>query len=106
MSFWHFPLTTQLLLTIDRIEGEYAILEWENLAISSLHVSMIPFTAKEGMRIQLSLYPTPFGNTYALNSDPGLLQGEYPIVIPMPNIVFSGLHYEYHIQEYPWMETL
>ena len=104
MTFWHFPITTQILITVDRIEGDYAIVEWEDLALSSLHLSMIPFVANEGMKLQISLYPTPFGNTYAINEDPGILHGEYPLLIPMPDIVFAGLHYQYHIKEIPWME--
>lgn len=105
MSFWHFPLISKLLLTVDRIEGDYVILEWENMALSSLHLSMLPFLPLEGMRLELSLYPTPFGNTFAINEDPGLLQGEYPLVIPIPNVVLEGLHYQYHIKERPWLEA-
>lgn len=104
MSYWHFPLMTKLLVIIDRIEGDYAILEWDNLALSSLHISMIPFEPKEGMRLLLKLYPTPLGNTYAIGEDPSILHGKYPLVIPFPNVVFAGLHYQYSIKEIPWME--
>jgi hypothetical protein len=64
---------------------------------------MIPFRTLEGMQLQLNLYPTPFGNTYAINEDPGILHGSYPLHIPIPNIVFAGLHYQYHIREIPWL---
>ena len=104
MSFWHFPLMTQMVVIVDRIEGDYAILEWENLALSSLHVSMIPFSPTEGMQLRLEIFPTPFGNTYAIGEDPGVLHGEHPIVIPFPNIVFAGLHYQYRIEEQPWLK--
>ena len=104
MSYWHFPITCHMYVIVDRIEGEYAILEWENLALSSLHLSMLSFEPKEGMQLLIKVYPSPLGNTYAIGDDPGVLYGLHPLVIPMPNVVIAGLHYQYTIQEIPWMQ--
>ena len=103
MSYWHFPLISQMYVTVDRIEGNYAILEWENLSLSSLHKSMIPFVPKEGMQLLIQVYPSPLGNTYAVGDDPGILYGKHPLVIPLPYVVIAGLHYQYNIKEIPWM---
>ena len=65
---------------------------------------MFSFEPKEGMQLLLQLYPSPFGNTYAVGDDPGILYGIYPLVIPIPNVVISGLHYQYTIKEIPWMQ--
>jgi len=103
MSFLQYPIVTTLLSTVDRVEGEYAVLEWDNLALSAIHISIFPFTLQEGMQVEFTLYPSPIGKSYATQSDPCILLAEYPIVIPLPNVVLPGLHYNYHIKERPWV---
>ena len=102
MTLLHYPMITTLLITIDRIEGEYAVLEWEDLSLSSMHQSLFSFVPEEGMRIELSFYPSPIGDSYAITSDPSILLAAHPIVIPLPNLVVPGLHYSYRIVEKPW----
>ena len=103
MSLFHYPIVTTLLSTVDRIEEEYAVLEWDNLALSAIHSSVFPFPLREGMRVEFTIYPSPIGRSYASQSDPCILLATHPIVIPIPNLVIPGLHYNYHIVEKPWI---
>jgi|GEM_PF-6794215 len=103
MNFLQYPMLTSLLSTVDRIEGEYAILEWENLALSAMHASLFPFELQEGMQVKITLYPSPIGSAYASKADPCILLDRHTIIIPIPNLVIPGLHYSYYIKEQPWI---
>ncbi len=42
------------LITVDRIENEQVIIEWENLSLSSLPIETFPFPPKEGDQFFIS----------------------------------------------------
>ena len=97
MTLWAFPIITTLWLTVDRIEGDYAIVEWENMALSSIHSTLLPKDTKEGSRLKLMLHPSPLGKGYAVHNDPCILQGASPLIIPIKDILTMGLYYHYNI---------
>ena len=97
MTLWAFPMLTTLWLIVDRIEGDYTIVEWENMALSSVHSSLLPRETKEGSRLKLTLLPSPLGDWYAVHNDPSILQGNHPLIIPIKDVVSMGLYYHYNI---------
>ena len=97
MTLWAFPIITTLWFVVDRIEGNYAIVEWDNMALSAIHSSLLPPQIKEGSRLKLILHPSPLGNGYVTHNDPCILQGHYPLVIPIKDILSMGLYYQYSI---------
>lgn len=95
MTLWAFPIITTLWIIVDRIEGDYAIVEWNNLSLSALHLSVLPREIQEGSRIRLTFHPSPLGDWYAVHTDPSILQGTYPLVIPIKDAVCAGLYYQF-----------
>ena len=73
-------------VVIDRIESDFAVIEWENLALSVLPLQMIDCPIEEGSRITLFIYPSPYG---AIASPPMLLTEYGPVIIPIE----GSLHY-------------
>ena len=47
---------TLLVATVDRIEGEHAVLEWSEGSWSSLPVQLLPPGVREGDRLRLRLH--------------------------------------------------
>ena len=68
-----FPLFYSLI-TIDRIEGTLAIVEWENLSISTLPLEIFPENPQEGSQFYLSGHPSTQGECSLKNNDPIILQ--------------------------------
>ena len=93
MSAWLFPILTKLVVTVDRIENDHAVVEWENLAFGTLDLYVLPEHVQEGSKLEITLHPSPFGNLYAIHDDPGILQGAFSMVIPLSDIVIPGLYY-------------
>ena len=99
---WSPLLQTLLLLIIiiDRIEPPYAIVEWENMALSSIHRSLLPPNVKEGQLLELTIQRHPQGRSYMLRNDPALFQMPHKqILIPaaLPLARGKQYHIEFHI---------
>ena len=94
MSYWLLSFSSTLSLTIDRLEGPFAIIEWPNEALTAIENSLLPFSIQEGCQIQLSLYPSPYGAFHAIHEDPSILNRlGIPFIIPMENITRPGFSY-------------
>ena len=94
MNYWILPLSTTLSVTIDRLEGDFAILEWQNEALTAIEHQYLPFQVQEGCRIQLSLYPSPTGSFHVGYKNPVFLKrlGK-SLLIPIDNILHPGMSY-------------
>lgn len=71
------PLLTLLFqepITIDRIEGNQAIIEWDDLSISSLPIALFPNPPKEGEQFMLMGEYSEQGSCTVEHDDPVILQ--------------------------------
>ena len=82
-------------LTIDRIENNFAVIEWENLALSLLPMQIIGCDVKEGSKINLLLHTSPTGS---LASPPMLYTDYGPVIIPVENTINHATRYGIWIQ--------
>ena len=82
-------------VTIDRIESNFAVIEWENLALSTIPMQIIKCEVKEGSKLDLLLHFSPTG---ALASPP-LIYTEYgEVLIPVENTIKHATRYNIWIQ--------
>ena len=100
MSYWLLPLSYTFLLTIDRLEGSYAIIEWPNEALTTIPYKEIPFSIQEGCQLELNLYPSPLGGFSVRYEAPFILNRFGTLlVIPIENTLKKGLSYWFSFQK-------
>ena len=61
-------------ITVDRIEHDQVIIEWENLTHSSLPISLFPSPPKEGEQFFITGNPSAQGACELKYNDPVILQ--------------------------------
>ena len=94
-----FLFQTQLMLTVDRIEGNYAIVEWKNGSLGSIERHLLPESLHEGQALILYLKPASKGAATATSTYPAFLnQSASSIALPHPQVLELGHHYHLTIQ--------
>ena len=84
MKCSHFLCSLFLMIIVDRIEEPYAVVEWDNLALSSIHRSLLPGNLQEGQTLYLTIHPQPLGKAYMLQNDPAIfLLSTQQLLIPL-----------------------
>ena len=79
MNFLLFVLSFQFLITVDRVEEEFAVIEWENKALSTIPLNLIPCHVQEGDFLYLRIYPIKNG-AFLSNANPPILQFQQGIL--------------------------
>ena len=77
-------LSVRFLLIIDRIEGDFAVIEWENYALSAIPLYLIPCKPKEGDHLYFVIFPTAIGTLTTTSNNLLIQTPKGPIAIPMP----------------------
>ena len=94
MSYWILPLGATISVHVDRLEGNYAVLEWPNEALTAIQHEEFPFEIQEGCHLQMHLLPSPIGVFRARYENPSLLnRWGQSLIIPMDNITRAGFSY-------------
>ena len=62
------------LITVDRIESEQVIIEWDNLSLSSLPLKIFPLNPKEGDQFFISGQSSLKGECGIKHDDPLILE--------------------------------
>ena len=94
-----FLFPTKLPLTVDRIEGHYAIVEWKDGSLSNIERRILPPSLHEGQALILYLRPAKEGCATAISSHPAFLdQASTTIELPYDNHLKLGHRYELIIQ--------
>ena len=103
MSYLMFPLVTRAYVIVDRIESDYAIVEWENEALTAINTRFLPEKISEGSLLRIHLYPSPYGQAYAKYGQSGILEiQEEHLVIPLEDTILDGLYYHFFFELIPW----
>lgn len=94
-----FLFQMQHLLTVDRIEGNFAIVEWKDGSLGSIERHLLPESLHEGQALILYLKPSSRGAATATSSYPAYLhQSASSIALPHPQVLELGHHYHLTIQ--------
>ena len=95
MKWPHFLCSLFLIIIIDRIEGPYAVVEWDNLALSSIHRSLLPANLREGQTLHLTIHSQPLGRAYMLHNDPAIfVLSKQQLLIPLSLPLQTDKRYE------------
>ena len=90
---------TSLHLTIDRIEGNIAVVEWDCGFFSELPHKLLPPASQEGSQLQLNLTSWPRASAILLSENPAiLLTNGGLIALPLSDELESGQHYIFTFQ--------
>lgn len=85
MSRWFMAITLRLTFTIDRIENSWVIVEWANMAITSIWKGHLPFKPKEGDRGVINLWICRNDRNLAIANDPLIIEENKQLtVVPYP----------------------
>ena len=98
MIFLCLLISMKFLIIIDRIEGDFAIIEWENQALSAIPLVLIPCSAQEGDRLHLFVYPTPTGSMPKHPNQLIIATPKGPIAIPIDMTLQQNTKYGIWIQ--------
>ncbi len=90
-----FLLGMHIQGVVDRVEGRFAVVEWDESHLSDLPLSVIPYQVREGQLISLWLKPCGAGawlaqeDRFLLLSEPGQVYVPAPRSLP-PGRYFKG----------------
>ena len=83
MNKQNWIITLLLLAIVDRVESDFAVLEWNNLALSGINKKLLP-NISEGDQLIFWLSPNPKGSSRVISNNPLTIEidGE-PVLIPL-----------------------
>ena len=73
-AFIQYSVVFQEPIIIDRIENDQVIIEWENLSLSSLPISLFPSAPREGEQFFITGHSSNTGSCKLKHDDPVILQ--------------------------------
>ena len=91
MKHWFLAFIFRLPFTIDRIEGQWVIVEWANMALTTIWEGHFPTIPIEGRMGMLTLWICQKSNTAIINNAPLLIQ-EKDNVSMIPYSIPDHLH--------------
>ena len=98
-------LLYQQYMTIDRVENEFAVVEWSNDSLSALPISAFSREPVEGDHYRLFLTRDTSGSCHLLAQDPIHIQcSDQTLIIPMKIKWKPYSHVQWTIQPQPRKE--
>ena len=87
-----------LVVTVDRVEAPYAVLEWPSGALGDVPLGLLPPGVAEGERLRLTLRPRPGGWLVAADPDPFLFSPAG--LVPLHDLagIQPGFRYDVHFR--------
>jgi hypothetical protein len=79
----HLWLGIKLCMTVDRIEGDYAVVEWSSGETTAVSRHLFPSSLYEGQSLTLHLRKKEGGEAQAVSSHPAMLSA-YTGLIELP----------------------
>tara|TARA_Y100000589_G_C27048657_1_gene586305 strand:- start:423 stop:824 length:402 start_codon:yes stop_codon:yes gene_type:complete len=90
-----FLFPTKLPLTVDRIEEEYAVVEWKDGSYTNIEKHLLPSSLHEGQALIVYLRPSKEGEATAVSIHPAFLnQAAATIELPYHQHLKLGHQYE------------
>ena len=93
-------LGMKLCITVDRIEGGYAVLEWSSGETTAVSKHLLPHDLHEGQPLVFSIRRREGGDAHAVSSHPAMLR-TYGGLIELPEHLYLSHGENYRVRFTP-----